>query len=95
MSSCRSRIDPFLGSGSTLIAAEQTGRTCRGIELDPLYVDLVVARYEKTFGRQAVLEETGERFAEVAERRLAGLDVGQSPSVGAPPDASVAEETGR
>ncbi len=67
-------LDPFLGSGSTLIAAEQAGRTCRGVELDPLYVDLVVARYEQTFGHQAVLEETGESFAQVAERRLSEDD---------------------
>src|ERR1700693_1988710 len=39
-------IDPFLGSGSTLIAAERTRRRCRGIEIDPLYVDLIVRRYE-------------------------------------------------
>ena len=38
-------IDPFLGSGSTLIAAEKTGRVCRGVELDPLYVDVIVRRY--------------------------------------------------
>ena len=37
-------IDPFLGSGSTLIAAENTGRVCRGVELDPLYVDVIVRR---------------------------------------------------
>ena len=37
-------IDPFLGSGSTLIAAEATGRVCRGVELDPLYVDVIVRR---------------------------------------------------
>ena len=39
-------VDPFLGSGSTLIAAEKTGRVCRGVELDPLYVDVIVRRYE-------------------------------------------------
>ena len=39
-------LDPFLGSGSTLIAAEKTGRRCRGVELDPLYVDVILRRYE-------------------------------------------------
>jgi DNA modification methylase len=39
-------IDPFLGSGSVLIAAEKTGRVCRGIELDRLYVDVIIRRYE-------------------------------------------------
>ena len=43
-------IDPFLGSGSTLIAAEKTGRVCRGVELDPLYVDVIVRRYEAATG---------------------------------------------
>jgi DNA modification methylase len=62
-------LDPFLGSGSTLIAAEKTGRRCRGLELDPLYVDVIVRRYEAVTGRQAVLECTGETYAELAERR--------------------------
>jgi DNA modification methylase len=48
-------IDPFLGSGSTLIAAETTGRICRGIELDPLYVDVIVRRYEAATGTPAIL----------------------------------------
>jgi DNA modification methylase len=39
-------IDPFLGSGSTLIAADSTGRVCRGVELDPLYVDVIIRPYE-------------------------------------------------
>jgi len=38
-------IDPFLGSGSTVIAAEKTGRICYGMELDPKYVDVIVQRY--------------------------------------------------
>ena len=62
-------IDPFLGSGSSLIAADKTGRICRGVELDPLYVDVIVRRYEATTGSDAVLVETGETFEELAARR--------------------------
>ena len=62
-------IDPFLGSGSTLIAAEATGRVCRGVELDPLYVDVIIRRYEAATGNQAVLVETGETFQALGARR--------------------------
>jgi DNA modification methylase len=62
-------LDPFLGSGSTLIAAENTGRHCRGVELDPLYVDVILSRYEAVTGRPAVLERTGETFGKLAIRR--------------------------
>jgi DNA modification methylase len=62
-------IDPFLGSGSTLIAADKTGRVCRGVELDPLYVDVIVRRYEAATGNWAVLAQTGEAFEAVAARR--------------------------
>jgi DNA modification methylase len=62
-------VDPFLGSGSTLIAAEKTGRVCRGVELDPLYVDVIIRRYEVVTGATAVLLETGESFADLAKRR--------------------------
>ncbi len=62
-------LDPFLGSGSTLIAAENTGRICRGVELDPLYVDVIVRRYEAASGTAAVLVETGETFEELEQRR--------------------------
>jgi hypothetical protein len=48
---------PFLGSGSTLIAADKTGRTCCGVELDPLYSDVIVPRYEAAAGAPAVLDE--------------------------------------
>lgn len=48
-------IDPFLGSGSTLLAAERSGRVCCGIELDPLYVDVVLRRYQGATGRVATL----------------------------------------
>jgi len=62
-------LDPFLGSGSTLVAAERTGRVCRGLELDPLYVDVIVRRYERLTGNAAVLVEAGETFEMLAERR--------------------------
>jgi len=62
-------LDPFLGSGSTLIAAESTSRVCRGIELDPLYVDVIVRRCEVASGKAATFAETGESFHELAARR--------------------------
>jgi DNA modification methylase len=62
-------LDPFLGSGSTLIAADKTGRRCRGLEIDPLYVDVILRRYEAVTGRPGVLESTGETFAELATSR--------------------------
>jgi DNA modification methylase len=64
-------LDPFLGSGSTLIAADKAGRVCRGVELDPLYVDVIIRRYEAVTSDTAVLTETGERFADLAARRAA------------------------
>ena len=62
-------IDPFLGSGSTLIAAEKTGRVCRGVELDPLYVDVIIRRHEAATGSPAVLVETDEAFEALSARR--------------------------
>jgi DNA modification methylase len=62
-------IDPFLGSGSTLIACEKTGRRCRGLELDPLYVEVILRRYEAVTRQPAVLESTGETYAALAARR--------------------------
>jgi len=47
----------FSGVGSTILAAERVRRTCRAIEIDPLYVDTAVRRWEKQTGRQAVLAE--------------------------------------
>lgn len=51
-------LDIFLGSGSTLIAAEKTGRKCYGMEIDPHYCDVILERWEKYTGKQAVLEST-------------------------------------
>ena len=62
-------IDPFLGSGSTLIAADKTSRVCRSVELDPLYVDVIVRRYEAAAGGAATLVETGETVQALRARR--------------------------
>ena len=62
-------IDPFLGSGSTVMAAHKTGRVCRGVELDPLYLDVIVRRFEAATGCAATLLETGETFEAVTARR--------------------------
>jgi hypothetical protein len=62
-------IDPFLGSGSTLIAAEKTGRICCGVELDPLYVDVIIRRFEAATGSPATLVETGEAFETLTAQR--------------------------
>jgi DNA modification methylase len=65
-SSCRGDIvlDPFLGSGATLMAAERTGRRCFGLELDPLYVDVIVWRWENYTGDIARDAHTGASFEE-------------------------------
>ncbi len=47
-------LDPFLGSGTTVIACEQNGRTCFGLELEPGYCDVIIRRWEKLAGRKAV-----------------------------------------
>jgi DNA modification methylase len=60
-------LDPFLGSGTTVIAAERTGRACCGIELDPRYVDTIVRRWQVFTGQSAVQESTGRTFNEVEE----------------------------
>ena len=55
-------LDPFLGSGSTLMAAERTGRICRGVEIDPLYVDVAIRRWQRMTGERAVHAESGVDF---------------------------------
>ncbi len=58
-------LDPFLGSGTTILAAERTGRVCYGLELDPLYVDLAIRRWQRLTGGTAVHAVTGKTFADV------------------------------
>jgi DNA modification methylase len=55
-------VEPFGGSGSTLIGAEATGRACYAMELNPVYVDVIVKRWQQFTGKTATLESTGEPF---------------------------------
>jgi DNA modification methylase len=68
--------DPFLGSGTTLIAAEATGRACLAMEVDARYVDVAVLRWQWMTGRHAVLAGGGDRSFDAAPARSAG---GQGP----------------
>jgi DNA modification methylase len=67
-------LDSFLGSGSTLISAERTGRICYGIELDPRYVDIAVRRWQQHTGQQAIHAASGLGFGEIStkDRRING-----------------------
>jgi len=62
-------LDAFGGSGSTLIAAHKTGRRARLIELDPVYVDRIIRRWQANANDDAVLAATGERFDQVSRER--------------------------
>jgi DNA modification methylase len=62
-------FEPFCGSGTSIIAAQQTGRICYAIELNPIYVDVAVKRWQEFTGKQAKLESTGEAFESVAADR--------------------------
>ena len=68
--------DPFLGSGTTLIAAETTGRVCLAIELDPRYVDVAVRRWQAFTGKPATLKADGRSFDDIAHVRLTGAGRG-------------------
>lgn len=63
-------LDSFLGSGSTLMAAEETGRVCFGVELDPIYVDVAIRRWQRATGCDAVHAETGKTFEDCAAQPL-------------------------
>jgi DNA modification methylase len=63
--------EPFSGSGTTIIAAEMTGRCCYAIELNPAYVDVAVKRWQEFTGQEATLEATSETFNALASKRIA------------------------
>jgi DNA modification methylase len=62
-------LDLFAGSGTTFIVAEETGRYCCGIEIDPIYCDVAITRWQNFTGREATLD--GCTFAQVKETRMA------------------------
>jgi DNA methylase/ParB-like nuclease domain len=67
-------LDPFLGSGTTLIAAERVGRACYGIEIDPLYADTAIRRWQAYSGQSAIHAVKGTPFEEAAKAEGSGRD---------------------
>ena len=74
-------LDPFLGSGTTIIAAEKTGRVGRGIELDPGYVDTAVRRWQRLTGQHAIHASSGLTFDAIGEQRVACAQTSVSEAV--------------
>jgi DNA modification methylase len=68
-------LDPFLGSGTTLLAAERTRRKCLGVEISPAYVDVAIRRWQDMTGLEAVQVETGETFNARAKRLAEGEEL--------------------
>jgi hypothetical protein len=62
-------LDAFLGSGSTLIAAERTGRSCFGIEIDPIYIDTTIQRWQRHTGDYAIDMVGGKRFDDISNQK--------------------------
>jgi DNA modification methylase len=73
-------LDPFGGSGTTILAAERTGRIARVVELDPLYVDVAIRRWQKITGLSAQHTKTGRTFADVEARQDAPSPI-SNPSI--------------
>jgi DNA modification methylase len=67
-------LDPFLGSGATVMACERTGRRGFGLELDPLYVDVIIRRWQAHTGDKARHCDTGQTFEEVRGSRTSGVE---------------------
>ena len=61
--------DPFLGCGTTLMAAELTERICYGMEMDPKYCDVIVQRWQQFTGKEAILDGTERSFDDIAAER--------------------------
>lgn len=62
-------LDPFMGSGTTLMACQRVGRRCRGLELDPSYVDVAIRRWQRDTGEAAIHVASGQTFAALERKR--------------------------
>jgi DNA modification methylase len=78
-------LDPFLGSGTTILAAEKIGRRARGLEFEPRYVDVAIRRWEAYTKAEAVLEGDGRTYAEIKAERLRASE-NNSPQSATPPE---------
>jgi len=74
-------LDPFAGSGTTVIAAEKTGRRAYALELDPIYCDTIIRRWQAFTGKRALHADTGRSFEEMEELRMAEV-VAEAPPPG-------------
>lgn len=70
-------LDSFLGSGSTLIAAEKSKRICYGIEFEPLYIDTTIRRFKELFGIDAIRESDGRTYSEILSEKLSKQEVSE------------------
>ena len=73
-------LDPFAGSGTTLIAAEKTGRRAYILELDPLYCDTIIRRWQAFTGKFVMHGDTNRSFEEIGELRVAEAAAAEAPS---------------
>ena len=87
--------EPFLGSGTTLIAAQTSGRTCFAIELHPRYVDVAIKRWQAFTSEQATLLADGRTFDAVATERLSVADVTSTVCAPAEPSAPNSPQASR
>ena len=67
-------LDAFAGSGTTIIAAEKTGRVGCALELDPRYIDVAIKRWDRLSPKKAIHAETGLSFDELAAARRATIE---------------------
>ncbi len=73
-------LDPFCGSGTTIIAAEKTGRAARAMELDPGYVDTAIKRWQTLTGEQAIHAESGLSFVSTTAQRVTSVAAATTPT---------------